>query len=99
MFKKKPPTPPVQKRRTPEWINAATGILLVGITLIGLITTQQINFTKLQADNEIIKRDINEIKKNIYPRTEAESALNALENQFQSGDRLLEEKIRHIEEP
>ncbi|CCQ52356.1 hypothetical protein CWATWH8502_2346 [Crocosphaera watsonii WH 8502] len=47
----------------------------------------------------MIKQDISEIKGQIYPRTEAEAQFNALQNEFQSGDRLLEEKIKHLEQP
>ena len=57
------------------------------------------NLTKLRADSEMIKQDISEIKGQIYPRTEAEAQFNELQNEFQSGDRLLEEKIKHLEQP
>ena len=100
MFRRQAPIPQPQERtRTPEWLNAWTGLSMAIIAIITLITSQQVNFTKLQADNEIMKQDMREIKENIYPRNEAEAALNALQNQFQSGDRLLEEKIKHIEKP
>ncbi|WP_048320861.1 hypothetical protein [Crocosphaera watsonii] len=90
---------PKQKRRTPERINAGTGLIGIAITIVALIVSMQGNLTKLRADSEMIKQDISEIKGQIYPRTEAEAQFNALQNEFQSGDRLLEEKIKHLEQP
>lgn len=100
MFNRKPPAPqPQEKTRIPEWLNAWSGLSILAITIVTLITSLQVNFTKLRADSEMIKQDISEIKGKIYPRTEAESNLNALQKEFQSGDRLLEEKIKHLDKP
>lgn len=95
MFKRNP-TP---QKTSPEWVNAWTGLAGIVIALITTITTVQVNFTKLRADSEMIKQDIGEIKGQIYPRNEAEAQFNALQDQFISGDRLLEEKIRYLEKP
>lgn len=100
MFRSKPPEPqPQKKTRIPEWLNAGTGVCVIVISIISLITSQQVNFTKLQYDSKVIQQDIAEIKGEIYPRTEAESALKALDNESQSRDRLLEEKINHLKSP
>lgn len=90
---------PTPQKTSPEWLNAWTSLAGILIALISIITRVEVNFTKLHADSEMIKNDIHEIKGEIYPRNEAEARFNALQDQSQSRDRLLEEKIRYLEKP